>query len=411
MAGGKLNREEYRKKQDLEAARKAGTAPAEVDEDGHEINPHIPQFMAQAPWYMDTGKPSLKHQRPLVHTPKTKIGDLKVTRGLTTGPAAKRYRKGACENCGAITHKTKDCVDRPRKKGARWTNRNIKPDEAIVKPKEGYDAKRDQWDDFVMIEWELIDEARKKKKAGELDKAIASGSMADLEKQFGSSDEDDGDEDKYADKEGMPGQKVDTKSRTTVRNLRIREDTAKYLRNLDLDSAYYDPKTRSMRENPYVGKDPKELDYAGDNFTRYTGDAVDMTKTQMFSWEASERGNISMHLQANPTQTSLMNREVDSKKEKLKEATRNSILDKYGGEVHLSKPPEGLITQDEHYVEYSRTGRVIRGQEKSIPKSKYQEDVYIGHHSSVWGSWWNDGKWGYKCCLQTMKNAYCTRQP
>jgi len=36
--------------------------------------------------------------------------------------------------------------------------------------------------------------------------------------------------------------------RYTVRNLRIREDTAKYLRNLDLSSAYYDPKTRSMRK-------------------------------------------------------------------------------------------------------------------------------------------------------------------
>jgi pre-mRNA-processing factor SLU7 len=30
----------------------------------------------------------------------------------------------------------------------------------------------------------------------------------------------------------------------------IREDTAKYLRNLDESSAFYDPKTRSMRENP-----------------------------------------------------------------------------------------------------------------------------------------------------------------
>ncbi|KAK4760752.1 hypothetical protein SAY87_005645 [Trapa incisa] len=34
----------------------------------------------------------------------------------------------------------------------------------------------------------------------------------------------------------------------TVRNLR--EDTAKYLLNLDVNSAYYDPKTRSMREDP-----------------------------------------------------------------------------------------------------------------------------------------------------------------
>ena len=36
----------------------------------------------------------------------------------------------------------------------------------------------------------------------------------------------------------------------SVRNLRIREDTAKYLRNLDVNSAHYDPKTRSMRANP-----------------------------------------------------------------------------------------------------------------------------------------------------------------
>lgn len=53
----------------------------------------------------------------------------------------------------------------------------------------------------------------------------------------------------------MPGTKVDSKQRITVRNLRIREDTAKYLRNLDLGSAYYDPKTRSMREKPNAGKD------------------------------------------------------------------------------------------------------------------------------------------------------------
>lgn len=36
----------------------------------------------------------------------------------------------------------------------------------------------------------------------------------------------------------------------SVRNLRIREDTAKYLLNLDANSAHYDPKSRSMREDP-----------------------------------------------------------------------------------------------------------------------------------------------------------------
>lgn len=46
-----------------------------------------------------------------------------------------------------------------------------------------------------------------------------------------------------------------------TRNLRIREDTAKYLLNLDVNSAHYDPKTRSMREDPLPDMDPNEKFY------------------------------------------------------------------------------------------------------------------------------------------------------
>ena len=49
--------------------------------------------------------------------------------------------------------------------------------------------------------------------------------------------------------------------RFACRNLRIREDTAKYLRNLDTNSAHYDPKTRSMREDPRPDVDPNEKFY------------------------------------------------------------------------------------------------------------------------------------------------------
>lgn len=72
--------------------------------------------------------------------------------------------------------------------------------------------------------------------------------------------DEDEDEDKYVDEVDMPGTKVDSKQRITVRNLRIREDTAKYLRNLDPSSAYYDPKTRSMRDDPHENtpKAPEE---------------------------------------------------------------------------------------------------------------------------------------------------------
>lgn len=49
-------------------------------------------------------------------------------------------------------------------------------------------------------------------------------------------------------------------TRMSVRNLRIREDTAKFLFNLDPSSAHYDPKTRSLRSNPNPDKDPSQVE-------------------------------------------------------------------------------------------------------------------------------------------------------
>jgi hypothetical protein len=49
--------EDHQKQLELEEARKAGLALAEVDEDGNEINPHIPQCMSSAPWYLNADKP------------------------------------------------------------------------------------------------------------------------------------------------------------------------------------------------------------------------------------------------------------------------------------------------------------------------------------------------------------------
>lgn len=56
----------------------------------------------------------------------------------------------------------------------------------------------------------------------------------------------------------------------SCRNLRIREDTAKYLLNLDVNSAHYDPKTRSMREDPLPDADPNEKFYGVSNLKIWT---------------------------------------------------------------------------------------------------------------------------------------------
>lgn len=54
----------------------------------------------------------------------------------------------------------------------------------------------------------------------------------------------------------------------------------------------------------------------------------------------------------------------------------------YGGQEHLdAPPPELLLAQTEDYVEYSRHGTVIKGQEKAVARSKYEEDVMINNHT------------------------------
>lgn len=116
-----ISRDDIKKQRELEEARKSGLVPAEKDEEGKDINPHIPQYIAKAPWYLgqDT-RPSLKHQR---YSAEDSSNFHKwYERGFVTkGPIVTKFRKGACENCGALTHQAKDCTERPRRKGAKWT--------------------------------------------------------------------------------------------------------------------------------------------------------------------------------------------------------------------------------------------------------------------------------------------------
>ncbi|KAI5117762.1 hypothetical protein M0805_005193 [Coniferiporia weirii] len=428
-AVGKVSREEFRRQKDLDAARKAGTAPAELDAEGRPINPHIPQYISQAPWYLDSGQPSLSHQRK---SDKPVVSDIDkwYERGKKAGPAATKYRKGACENCGVMTHKRADCPERPRKKGARYTGRNIMADDVVQDVAQSYDAKRDRWNGYdpaehkrVYEEFAAIEAARQKLREEEIDKQTTTD-LAAVRKvakagkgegdggdpDFGSSDEEDGDEEKYADAADAVGQKLDTKTRITVRNLRIREDTAKYLINLDPESAYYDPKTRSMRDAPLREVPAEDAKFAGDNFFRYSGEAPDVQRLQLFAWQSAARGN-DVHLNANPTQGEVLHKQYREKKEELRDTQKVGILAKYGGEQYLEKAPKELLQgQTEEYVEYSRTGQVIKGREKAKAKSKYMEDVYINNHTSVWGSWYDlsSSQWGYACCQSVLHVSYCS---
>jgi len=329
-----------------------------------------------------------------------------------------------------LTHKKKDCLERPRKKGAKFTSKNIAADEVIQEVATGYSAKRDRWNGYdttehakIYEEYGALETARQKLREEQIDKQMTTdlaavrkvakaGKTERKDDDFGSSDDEDEDEEKYADAADAVGQKLDTKTRITVRNLRIREDTAKYLINLDPSSAYYDPKTRSMRDNPEGSKLPEDSRFSGENFTRATGEANEVQNLQLFAWQSAQRGHdINVH--ANPTEGEVLHKHFLQKKEQFKETNKGSILNKYGGEEYLEKAPkELLLGQTEDYVEYSQTGRVLKGRERAKARSKYAEDAYINNHTHVWGSWYDPstGCWGYACCHSTIHVSYCTGQ-
>mmetsp|Transcript_14551 Transcript_14551/g.24833 ORF Transcript_14551/g.24833 Transcript_14551/m.24833 type:complete len:158 (+) Transcript_14551:101-574(+) len=146
----------------------------------------MPNFIKDAPWYMNQNKnqpePQKKGEEPeeideeaaLFHQridrtgkDKEKSFDNWYRRGVIKDPkATSKFRKGACTNCGAVTHKVKECTERPRKVGAKFTSKNLANDEYDTSKqgvKLNFERKRDRWNGYnpdeykkqVIEEWNL----------------------------------------------------------------------------------------------------------------------------------------------------------------------------------------------------------------------------------------------------------------
>eukprot|EP01128_Nolandella_sp_AFSM9_P004991 TRINITY_DN2354_c0_g1_i2.p1 TRINITY_DN2354_c0_g1~~TRINITY_DN2354_c0_g1_i2.p1 ORF type:complete len:587 (+),score=164.77 TRINITY_DN2354_c0_g1_i2:44-1762(+) len=406
----RLTFEEREAAKELERQRKTGQAPLVLDEEGKEINPHIPKFISDAPWYLSKGRASLSHQSSQKEKEKARVKSFGMkewyARGKKQGPAATKYRKGACENCGAMTHKTKDCMDRPRKKGAKFTGKNIAADEYLEKRLDlGFEGNRDRWNGFqpemykgVMAKYEAAEAARQKLEAEEKQKKLAAGELEDSDSSSGEFDPD-------------AFSKADPKTRTTTRNLRDREDRAKYLHNLKMDSAYYDPKSRSMRQNPYEDQEGAgEVTFVGDNWQKETGDTEEFNKLHRAAWDLAQKGDAP-NLFASPSEAAFMAKEMETIAENRKSATKSKLLEQYGGQQYAETPSSSFLRgQSEAYVEYNPDGTPIQpknAEPAKAPQSSYPEDVYPNNHSSVWGSWYDGGVWGFACCHQTTKSSFC----
>jgi pre-mRNA-processing factor SLU7 len=361
-----------------------------------EENIYIPSFISKRPFYAgEEGDQTdyLEHQRL---QKKKKDESQWYDRGKRAGPAATKFRKGACENCGAMTHKAKDCLSRPRAKGAKWTGQDIQADEVIQEVNMGWDAKRDRWNGYDPKEYKAVVEEYNQME--ELRKQAQKKGVA------GEGDEDQDDGDKYAEESDMSKHQS-----TATRQLRLREDTAKYLLNLDLDSAKYDPKTRSLVDAG-ASADKAATVFAEEGYLKASGDAAEFEKAQKYAWETQETtGDTRQHIQANPTAGEFYRKKEREEADTKRAEREKNLLEKYGGAQKSMAPAlrEAAVTESERFVEYDDYG-AIKGAPKTIAKSKYPEDVYLNNHMSVWGSWWSNFQWGYACCHSYIKNSYCT---
>lgn len=80
--------------------------------------------------------------------------------------------------------------------------------------------------------------------------------------------------------------------------------------------------------------------------------------------------NAIVHLLDEPTKLEMLKLEYDKKRDELKNEAR-SIIERYGGEERLEASPKSLLlAQTEHYVEYSRYGKIIKRQDRQVIQTK-----------------------------------------
>ena len=361
-----------------------------------EDNIYIPSYISKQPFYvsgLDDEDDSLQHQRrAAAHEDENFTFE---RGGKKTGAARTKWVKGSCENCGAMGHKKKACLERPRKVGAKFTGKDIQADRTVRDVKLGYEAKRDVWAAYdtaqyqeVVDEYNLVEEARRK----------IQGQLGD-DKKEGEDVYEEGF--KYAEESELG------KDKTVKQSMRLREDTAKYLLNLDSDSAKYNPKKRALVDAGAIGDKSAQL-FAEESYLRASGEAAEFEQAQRYAWEAQERtGDTALHLQANPTAGEFLRKKENEERESKRRKRAEILAAQYGEQPSVPDALRTAITESEAFVEYDEAG-LIKGAPKQAAKSKYPEDVLTNNHTSVWGSWWSDFQWGYACCHSFVKNSYCT---
>lgn len=264
----------------------------------------LPQYITQAPWYYNKANKSTSivsssikggndsanasNLTGLIHQMRSQEESLPITdytkRGFTA-IAASKFRKGACENCGAMTHSKKDCFERPRKKGAKWTNKDIQNDEIIVEQELDFEGKHDRWNGYnpdeytnKFLEYEYMEKIKEKEKKEE-EKPKPDETEDDQEAE--DSKEDDEDEE-LGEKEVIDSNKFyNALTRPLSKSNNTAEDYKNYMLHLNTSEggAYETSNAVSAEDTTQIKPEVR---------SRMTGDAVKFLQAEEFIKKANE---------------------------------------------------------------------------------------------------------------------------
>ncbi|AQZ12873.1 SLU7 (YDR088C) [Zygosaccharomyces parabailii] len=274
-------------------------------------NVHIPRYIKNQPWYFKEAAANdedyLAHHRQsnkgaldIENNAEPKIG-LGIKDEFETVQVRKVKANPTCLNCGSPDHTRRDCLERPRKslKGSS--------EEVVIKRKlhadADWDAKQDRWFGYtgkeynkVLQEWSIRDQkgVKEKEEEWDTDEEIELMKLGLFKDAVGHLKQDD------------------AKNTQLKASVRLREDKAAYLNDLNTDELKYDPKSRL-----YKSEELGSVDEESHMFHRHlTGEAKELRELARLGREHAVRMGVRDDIEsdikarhvlvANPTKYEMM---------------------------------------------------------------------------------------------------------